>query len=131
METLVSCYRLPGCSLCRTTSDHLVALWRRTITLSRTASWIVGSHSQGEDRMRKVVTFILEALLGLFMLYTAYTLFAWTPEVITKARDALNYPQWYWLLAGVLAVISAIALLVGLFVPVVGAFGVWWTVAYF
>jgi hypothetical protein len=81
--------------------------------------------------MRKVVTFILEALLGLFMLYTAYTLFAWTPEVITKARDALNYPQWYWQLAGVLAVISAIALLVGLFVPVIGAFGVWWTVAYF
>jgi uncharacterized membrane protein YphA (DoxX/SURF4 family) len=81
--------------------------------------------------MRKVVTFILEALLGLFMLYTAYTLFAWTPEVITKARDALNYPHWYWLLAGVLAVISAIALLVGLFVPVVGAFGAWWTVVYF
>lgn len=81
--------------------------------------------------MRRVVTLLLEALLGLFMLYTAYTLFAWTPEVITKARDALNYPQWYWQLAGVLAVISAITLLVGLFIPVWGAFGAWWTVVYF
>ncbi|HEV8192155.1 MAG TPA: DoxX family protein [Ktedonobacterales bacterium] len=80
---------------------------------------------------RKVVTLIVEAVLGLFMLYTAYTLFAWTPEVITKARDALNYPQWYWQLAGVLAVISAITLLVGLVNRVVGAFSALWTVAYF
>jgi|GEM_PF-1248919 len=81
--------------------------------------------------IRTIVTLVLQAFLGLFMLYTAYTLFAWTPEVITKARDALNYPQWYWQLAGILAVISAIALLVGLFIPVVGAFGALWTVVYF
>jgi uncharacterized membrane protein YphA (DoxX/SURF4 family) len=81
--------------------------------------------------LRRAITLILEALLGLFMLYTAYTLFAWTPEVITKARDALNYPQWYWQLAGVLALISAAALFVGLFVPVIGAFGALWTVVYF
>lgn len=80
---------------------------------------------------RKLVTFILEALLGLFMVYTTYTLFAWTPEVVTKVRDALNYPQWYWQLAGVLAAISAAALLVGLFNRVIGAFGALWSVAYF
>jgi uncharacterized membrane protein YphA (DoxX/SURF4 family) len=73
----------------------------------------------------------LQALLGLFMLYTTYTLFSWTPELITKSRDALNYPRWYWVLAGVLALISAISLLVGLFIPILGAFGALWTVAYF
>ena len=81
--------------------------------------------------MRKVVVFILEALVALFMIYTAYTLFAWTPEVVTQARDALELPRWYWVLAGVLAVISAIALLIGLFIPVVGAFGALWTAVYF
>jgi hypothetical protein len=81
--------------------------------------------------MRKGIMLTLQALLGLFMLYTTYTLFAWTPEVITKSRDALNYPRWYWVLAGVLALISAVTLLVGLFIPVLGAFGALWTVAYF
>jgi uncharacterized membrane protein YphA (DoxX/SURF4 family) len=80
---------------------------------------------------RKIVMLILEALLGLFMVYTAYSLFSWTPEVIAQQRDALDYPRWYWVLAGVLALISAIALLVGLFRPVVGAFGALWTAAYF
>jgi hypothetical protein len=81
--------------------------------------------------MRKGITLTLQALLGLFMLYTTYTLFAWTPEVITKSRDALNYPRWYWVLAGVLALVSAISLLVGLFIPALGAFGALWTIAYF
>jgi hypothetical protein len=40
--------------------------------------------------MRKGITLTLQALLGLFMVYTAYTLFAWTPEVVTQARDALD-----------------------------------------
>lgn len=81
--------------------------------------------------MRKGITLTLQTLLGLFMLYAAYTLFTWTPELITKSRDALNYPRWYWVLAGVLALISAIMLLVGLFIPVLGAFGALWTAAYF
>ena len=81
--------------------------------------------------MRKGITLTLQALLGLFMVYTAYTLFAWTPEVVTQARDALDLPRWYWLLAGVLAAMSAIALLIGLFIPVVGAFGALWTAVYF
>jgi DoxX-like protein len=81
--------------------------------------------------MRKGIVFVLQALLGLFMAWAAYTLFAWTPEIVTKSRDALNYPRWYWVLAGVLAVISAITLLIGLFIPVLGAFGTLWTAAYF
>ena len=81
--------------------------------------------------MRKGITLTLQALLGLFMVYTAYTLFAWTPEVVTQARDALDLPRWYWLLAGVLAAMSAIALLICLFIPVVGAFGALWTAVYF
>lgn len=81
--------------------------------------------------MRKGITLVLQALLGLFMVWAAYTLFAWTPEVVTKARDALNYPRWFWVLAGALAVISAITLLIGLFIPVLGAFGALWTAVYF
>jgi len=81
--------------------------------------------------MRKGITLTLQTLLGLFMVYTTYTLFAWTPELVTKSRDALNYPREFWLLAGVLAAISAITLLIGLFIPVVGAFGALWTVIYF
>jgi hypothetical protein len=51
--------------------------------------------------------------------------------MITKARDALHYPRAWWLLAGVVALIGAIGLLVGLFVPVVGAAAALWLDAYF
>ncbi len=81
--------------------------------------------------MRKGITLTLQALLGLFMAFTAYTFYGPAPEAVTRARDALNLPDWYMMLAGVLAVISAIALLVGLFVPVLGAFAALWTTAYF
>jgi DoxX-like protein len=78
-----------------------------------------------------IVTLVLEGLLGLVMAYAAYTLFAWTPLSLAKAREALHYPRWYWLLAGIVAAIGAIALLVGLGIPVVGAAAALWMVAYF
>ena len=69
----------------------------------------------------QIVTLLFEALLGLFSAYTAYSLFSWTPPSIAKAREALHYPRWYWLLAGCMATIGALGLLVGLFLPVIGA----------
>src|SRR5262245_32528646 len=81
-----------------------------------------------ESSMRKAIALILEALLGLFMVYIAST-FVSTPEIVAKARAALNYPQWYWQLAGVVSAISAITLLLGLFIRIVGAFGALWLTA--
>lgn len=78
-----------------------------------------------------ILKLILEALLGVFSAYAAYTLFAWTPPSITKARDALHYPRWWWVLAGFMATIGAIGLFVGLFIPVVGVIGALWMAAYF
>jgi hypothetical protein len=79
----------------------------------------------------QIVTLVLEAILGALSAYTAYTLFAWTPPSITKAREALHYPRWYWTLAGVMATIGALGLFVGLFVPVIGAAAALWMAAYF
>jgi DoxX-like family len=79
----------------------------------------------------QIVRLLLEALLGLLSAYTAYSLFAWTPASIAKAREALHYPRWYWVLAGCVATIGALGLFVGLFVPVIGALAAAWMVAYF
>jgi DoxX-like protein len=79
----------------------------------------------------QIVTLVLEALLGVFVVYAAYTLFAWTPPSVTKVRDALHYPRWYWVLAGIMATIGAIGLFAGLFISVVGAAAALWVVAYF
>jgi len=79
----------------------------------------------------QIVTLLFEALLGLFSAYTAYSLFAWTPASIAKAREALHYPRWYWVLAGYMATIGALGLLVGLFFPVIGALAAAWMIAYF
>ena len=73
----------------------------------------------------------LEALLGVLMAYTAYTLFAWTPPSVTKRRDELRYPRWWWVLAGIATSIGAVTLLIGLVVPIVGATGILWVIAYF
>ena len=81
--------------------------------------------------MRRGIALTLQALLGLFMAFTAYTFYGPAPAAVTAARSALNLPGWYTTLAGVLALISAVALLVGLFVPVLGAFGAIWTMVYF
>ena len=78
-----------------------------------------------------IVTLVFEALLGLFSAYTAYSLFSWTPPALAKAREALHYPRWYWVLAGCVATIGALGLLVGLFIPVIGALSAAWMVAYF
>ena len=79
----------------------------------------------------QIVTLLFEALLGLFSAYAAYSLFAWTPASLAKAREALHYPRWYWVLAGCIATIGALGLLVGLFFPVIGALAAAWMVAYF
>ena len=79
----------------------------------------------------QIVRLLFEALLGLLSAYTAYSLFAWTPASIAKAREALHYPRWYWVLAGCVATIGALGLLVGLFFPVFGALAAAWMVAYF
>lgn len=78
-----------------------------------------------------IATLVLEGLLGLFSAYAAYTLFAWTPPSVTKARDKLRYPRWYWVLAGVMAAIGAAGLFVGLAFPVVAAAAAAWMAAYF
>ena len=78
-----------------------------------------------------IFTLLFEALLGLFSAYMAYSLFAWTPASIAKAREALHYPRWYWVLAGCIATIGTLCLLVGLFFPVIGALAAAWMVAYF
>jgi len=79
----------------------------------------------------QIVTLVFEALLGLLTAYSAYSLFAWTPASIAKAREALHYPRWYWLLAGCMATIGAVGLLVGLFFPIIGILAAVWMVAYF
>ncbi len=79
----------------------------------------------------QIVTLLFEALLGLFSAYAAYSLFAWTPPSLAKTREALHYPRWYWVLAGCMATIGALGLLVGLFVPVIGGLAAAWMVAYF
>lgn len=78
-----------------------------------------------------IVTLVFEGVAGLFSAYAAYSLFTQTPPSVAKAREALHYPRWYWMLAGVVATIGAIGLLVGLAVPVVGAAAAVWMVAYF
>lgn len=79
----------------------------------------------------QIVKLLFEALLGLFSAYTAYSLFTWTPPSIARAREALHYPRWYWLLAGWMAAIGALGLLVGLFFPIIGVLGAAWMVVYF
>ena len=77
------------------------------------------------------VVLVFEALLGAFSAYAAYSLFTRTPPMVAKARDALHYPHWYWVLAGIMATVGAIGLFVGLGIPVVGAVAAMWMVAYF
>lgn len=67
----------------------------------------------------------------MFSVYTAYSLFSQTPPSLAKARAALHYARWYWVLAGVLALLGGIGLLVGLAIPAVGALGALWMAAYF
>lgn len=79
----------------------------------------------------QIAILILEGLLGLFTAFTAYGLFYQTPPSMAAIRKALNYPRWYWLLAGVVATIGAVGLLVGLAIAQVGALACVWMVCYF
>jgi DoxX-like family len=78
-----------------------------------------------------IVVLVLEVLLGLFSAYAAYSLFTGTPPGVAKAREALHYPRWYWILAGIMATLGAIGLFVGLVIPAVGAGAAAWMAAYF
>ena len=78
-----------------------------------------------------IATLVLEGILGLFSAYAAYSLFTSTPPSIAQARAALRYPRWYWVLAGCVATVGAVGLLVGLAIPTLGAIASVWMVAYF
>lgn len=78
-----------------------------------------------------IVVLVLEGILGVLFAYAAYTLFTWTPPSLTKAREELHYPRWWWVLAGIVATIGAAGLLVGLAIPEVGALAALWACAYF
>lgn len=79
----------------------------------------------------QIATLVLEAILGLFTAYGAYSLFTKTPPALQKSRDALHYPRWYWVLAGMLSTIGAVSLIAGLALPALGAVAALWGVAYF
>ncbi len=81
--------------------------------------------------IQHIATLVFEGLLGLFSAYAAYSLFTATPPSMAKARAALRYPRWYWVLAGCVASVGAIGLFVGLAIPVIGAAAAAWMVAYF
>lgn len=72
----------------------------------------------------------LEAALALFTAYAAYAQAARVPAIV-KSREKLHYPQWYWTLANLVAVIGATGLFVGLFISVVAAAAALWMGAYF
>jgi hypothetical protein len=78
-----------------------------------------------------IVVLVLEILLALFSAYAAYSLFTRTPPSIAQAREALHFPRWYWILAGIMAAIGAIGLFVGLVIPAVGVGAGVWMAVYF
>ena len=80
---------------------------------------------------RYFVALGIEALLGLFMALDAYSLFTLSVPSMTDLLVALHYPGWYLQLAGVVATVGAIGLLVGLFIRPVGAAATLWMVCYF
>ncbi len=77
-----------------------------------------------------IVALVLEALLGAFTAYAAYGMFTGAP-MIAKIREKLQYPNWFWLLANIVAPIGAVGLFVGLGIPSVGAAAALWMVCYF
>jgi hypothetical protein len=58
-------------------------------------------------------------------------LFTKTPPEIQKGRDALNYPRWFWVLAGSVATVGAVGLFVGLVNSNIAALAALWMVGYF
>lgn len=80
--------------------------------------------------IQRIATLLLEGALGLFTAYAAYAQATRVPAIV-KSREHLHYPQWYWTLSNVFAVIGALGLFVGLFLPIVGVAAALWMVAYF
>lgn len=72
----------------------------------------------------------VEGLLGFFLAYAVYLNFSNSP-MLMKLYGHLRLARWYTLLAGVLLTIGAVALLIGLAIPVVGELALFWLVAYF
>lgn len=94
-----------------------------TMRLTRTRGVEVGG-------VVAVVARVLEGLLGLFMVYAVYLNFSNSPLLVKRWTES-GMPRWYTRLAGALGAIGALALLVGVVVPVVGALAALWMVAYF
>ena len=80
--------------------------------------------------IQHIATLVLEAALALFTAFAAFAQARRVPAIV-KSRQRLHYPQWYWNLSNGLAVIGALGLFVGLFVPLVGVVAALWMVAYF
>ncbi len=80
--------------------------------------------------VQHIVTLVLEAALGLFTAFVVYAQATRAPAIV-KSREHLHYPQWYWNLSTVLAVLGALGLFVGLFIPQVGVAAALWMAAYF
>jgi hypothetical protein len=80
--------------------------------------------------IQHLAALVLETALALFTLFVVYAQATRMPAIV-KSREPLHYPQWYWNLSTVLAALGALGLLVGLFIPAVGAAAVLWMVAYF
>lgn len=80
--------------------------------------------------IQHLAALVLEAVFALFTMFVVYAQATRMPAIV-KSREHLHYPQWYWNLSTVLAVLGALGLLVGLFIPVVGAAATLWMVAYF
>lgn len=77
-----------------------------------------------------VVSLVLEGILGLFMAYSTYLNFSTAPLLVKRWNES-GMPRWYTRFAGVLGAIGALALLVGVFVPIVGVLAMLWMMAYF
>ena len=82
------------------------------------------------DTFASVAVRALEGLLGLFMVYAVYLNFSNSPMLVKRWNES-GMPRWYTRLAGVLGAIGALALLVGVFLPIVGALAMLWMAAYF
>ncbi len=95
-----------------------------------TCCWRVWMRGTAMPWMR-IAILVFEGVMGMCMAYAAYSLFSGTPPSVANVRKALRYPRWYWALAGVVATIAAITLLAGLYLPIIGAFGALWCIAYF
>ncbi len=83
------------------------------------------------SKVRYSAALVIEALLGLYMAFDAYSLLTMSVPIMTQPLLALHYPGWYLQLAGAIAALGALGLLVGLVIRPVGAAATLWMVCYF